>query len=505
MANVKRYEEEQPNVQRRAAGSALQQGGAYTNISGAGTDSVVKQYGQQPQQAGQQPGAMNPYTGLKGLSQGTQQQLSTYQGGYKESDATQQARARVDENDLARPGQYTPGGAVTAAQEQMQSILNQKPGDYNGRYGAQLDSILEQITNPGKFHYDFNGDELFKAYADQYTQRGKQASMDAMGQASALTGGYGNSYAQAVGNQAYQQQLTNLYDRGMDLYDRAYQRWQDEQNGQRTAYQLLSDRDNTEYGRYRDTLGDWERNRDYWTGRYDTEAERDYGRYQDAYNQWADQRNYLANRYDTERNFDYGTYSDMLNYWTGLAGQENQDYWQGQNYTEGQRQFDAQQAQQQLQYDMDRAYDYVKAILASGKMPTDDLLALAGLSREDAEAMRAVIEQGGGGGGTPKKTTPTLNTPEDKPQTTNTTIPNPLKNPSWLPEDYTESAQPFDFQTYVMNKADQNMGKTTQPTQTQQTQQKGTGAEPLNFPTNFMNVMNNQEAYQEWLKKNGKK
>lgn len=125
-------------------------------------------------------------------------------------------------------------------------------GSYNSKYGQQLDGLLNQIMNPKKFTYDFNGDELFKYYADLYTQNGKQASMDAIGQASALTGGYGNSYAQQVGQQTYDEYLRNLYDKGMDFRNAAYQQYQDEQANLYNQYNTLYQTDQGEYTRWAD-------------------------------------------------------------------------------------------------------------------------------------------------------------------------------------------------------------------------------------------------------------
>jgi hypothetical protein len=223
---------------------------------------------------------------------------------------------------------YQPSAAVQQAQQALASLQNSKPGAYNSQYSQQLDTILQQITNPGKFNYEFNGDELFKQYADQYTQRGRQASMDAMGQAAALTGGYGNSYAQMVGNQAYQQNLTELYDRGLELRDRAYQQYRDELGDKATAYGLLSDAESREYDRYRDAFNDWLNERDYLTGRADTLDEREYGR-------WAND----------------------LDYWTNLAQTENADYWTRTNYNEDVRRYDQDFAENQRRYDQDFAED----------------------------------------------------------------------------------------------------------------------------------------------------
>lgn len=91
----------------------------------------------------------------------------------------------------------------------------------NQPYVQQLNSLYDQIMNRKPFQYDLNGDLLYRQMADQYTQLGQQAMRDTMGQAAALTGGYGNSYATQVGNQAYQQHLTALNEQVPSLYEQA--------------------------------------------------------------------------------------------------------------------------------------------------------------------------------------------------------------------------------------------------------------------------------------------
>ena len=128
------------------------------------------------------------------------------------------------------------------------------PGAYSNRYAAAMDDILNQIRNRKKFKYEFNSDALFNAYKDLYTENGKQASLDAMGQAAALTGGYGNSYAQQVGQQTNQQYMRNLYDVGLDLRDRAYQMNQDEIADLYNQYGLMAEQEALDYARYQDAM-----------------------------------------------------------------------------------------------------------------------------------------------------------------------------------------------------------------------------------------------------------
>ena len=70
---------------------------------------------------------------------------------------------------------------------------------YGGSYDEQIRDTAQQIQNRPAFSYDLDGDALYQQYKDRYTQNAKLGMKDTMGQAAALTGGYGNSYAQGVG------------------------------------------------------------------------------------------------------------------------------------------------------------------------------------------------------------------------------------------------------------------------------------------------------------------
>ena len=90
-------------------------------------------------------------------------------------------------------------------------------------YAAQLNALYDQIVNRKPFRFDLANDPLYRQAAEQYTLTGRQAMADTMGRAAALTGGYGNSFAQAAGNQQYQQYLTQLNAMTPEIWDRQYQ------------------------------------------------------------------------------------------------------------------------------------------------------------------------------------------------------------------------------------------------------------------------------------------
>ena len=102
------------------------------------------------------------------------------------------------------------------------------------------DEALEAYLNREDFQYDLNADALYQQYQNRYQELGKNAMKDTMGQAAALTGGYGSSYAQNVGQQAYQGYLQKLGDVIPELYQLAYNRYQDEGDQLYKIYQTWS-------------------------------------------------------------------------------------------------------------------------------------------------------------------------------------------------------------------------------------------------------------------------
>lgn len=99
------------------------------------------------------------------------------------------------------------------------------------------DEALQAYLNREDFQYDLNGDALYRQYKDRYTQMGRVAMQDTMGQAAALTGGYGSSYAQNVGQQAYNSYLQQLGDVVPELYQLAYDRYRDKGDRLYKSYQ----------------------------------------------------------------------------------------------------------------------------------------------------------------------------------------------------------------------------------------------------------------------------
>ena len=122
--------------------------------------------------------------------------------------------------------------------------------------GLLKQSVMEDYLNREDFSYNPNGDALYRYYRDRYTDQGKLAMADTMGQAAALTGGYGSSYAQSAGQQTYNSYMKELGDVIPQLYQLAYDRYQNQGDDLIKQYELLDRQEQTEYDRHRDQVAD---------------------------------------------------------------------------------------------------------------------------------------------------------------------------------------------------------------------------------------------------------
>ena len=210
--------------------------------------------------------------------------------------------------------EYKPSDTVAQAEALLQQQIANKPGAYQGGTWADtLNETISQILNRDKFSYDLNGDALYQQYKDQYTTQGKLAMMDTMGQAATMTGGYGNSYVQTAGQQAYQAYLQQLNDVVPELYGMALDQYNQEGQALYDQASLMASMEDQEYGRYRDQLSDYytELNRLTEDARYMSETEYQkalddfnikYGAYRDdvADQQWQTQFDEAKRQYDEQ-------------------------------------------------------------------------------------------------------------------------------------------------------------------------------------------------------------
>lgn len=127
---------------------------------------------------------------------------------------------------------------------------------FSGEYDREIANIYDQIVNRPKFSYDYSTDPAYGQYRELYTRQGQQAMKDTQGQAAALTGGYGSTYSQAVGQQAYDDYITRLNEMMPALRQQALTEYENEGDRLARQYSMATARGDTAYGRYRDQIGD---------------------------------------------------------------------------------------------------------------------------------------------------------------------------------------------------------------------------------------------------------
>jgi hypothetical protein len=223
-------------------------------------------------------------------------------------------------------------------------------GSYVNPYEGQIMELYKGISERKPFQYDLNEDAMYQNLRDQYIAGGQMAMIDTMGQAAQLTGGYGNSYAQGAGQQAYQSYLQGLNDQIPDLYNMALQ------NYIQTGDTMLQ-----QYGMLQDMAAD------------------DYGK-------WTDQRNYDYMVETDKRDYDYKVETDKRDYdYKVETDKRDHDYMVQQDHMD-----------REYRDQMD-ARNMVLQMLELGKRPSDELMAAAGLNMEYVNALYPQQPAGGAG------------------------------------------------------------------------------------------------------------
>lgn len=163
--------------------------------------------------------------GSWGSQQGTQQPTQQ---------PTQQQGSEASSENASVPKNATVG-------TDYKSITSNLSTPYESKYDEQLADLYNQITQRKPFEYNTSDDMLYQEYMRRYTQQGQQAMRDTMGQTAALTGGYSNSYGQAVGQQAYDTYLQELNAMIPELQAAALERYNAEGDKLNQQYAMLGD------------------------------------------------------------------------------------------------------------------------------------------------------------------------------------------------------------------------------------------------------------------------
>lgn len=283
--------------------------------------------------------------------------------------------------DIRDYGDFTQADEALKKKQTAESAVN-NIGNFGYDKKDTIDTALNNIVNAKPFEYDFNTDAMYQQFKDMYAAMGQQAMQDTIGQASAMTGGYANSYAATAGNQAYQGYLQQASQMLPQFYAMALQRYNAEQDHNQNVLNALNADYSRKYGEWNDTYNRMLANRDYYSNASDKAlnialqmAQGNYGMEQDAINnEWR------------QKEFDRGVYE----YDTNLAYQKERDavsdsQWQ-KSFDETQRANKASENLSWANYNLDKTSKDQSAKLAAAESEARVANARLGiLTREDFE------------------------------------------------------------------------------------------------------------------------
>lgn len=145
------------------------------------------------------------------------------------------------------------GSAANKAAAELEAWKSARPEYGGAKYASEIEKQLGELSNR-KFSYDAENDPVYRAYRDSYTDEARLAMQDAMGKAVALTGGMGNSYAQAAGQQAFGNTIEKTARIIPELYEAAWGRYTDEGKAASDRIKLMSELDDADFEKYNSML-----------------------------------------------------------------------------------------------------------------------------------------------------------------------------------------------------------------------------------------------------------
>lgn len=293
----------------------------------------------------------------------------------RSSYATRSGISQPERQEFVRPD-FVTSGDTDEYLDIMRETEGSRPDPFQSRYEGAIQSILDGIMNRKPFDAskDQNYQNLYNLYAQRYQANADRAMRDTMGAMQAATGGYGSTAATAAAGQAYDRAMEGLNDRNMELMRMAYQMYGDENADRYNQLGAVQGLDNTDYARYRDTVGDWLADRAYYAGQYQNFFGNDLGQYQ---------------------------------YNTNLDFQANQDAnnWAWQQYSDAAER--SYRAERDELSDYDSAFDKAYKLAAAGqsipgayanKLEPETVASLQALAQQ-VVAERAAAAAGSSGGG----------------------------------------------------------------------------------------------------------
>ena len=212
---------------------------------------------------------------------------------YRDSAATKNARAQADKYATAYKNAINSG--------------------YDNKYGTQAAGLTNEYLN-NKFSWSADTSAEYQNAANRARREGARAQENTQASYAMNTGGYGNSYAQAAGQKAYNAYMDNLAEKIPTLKEQARQSWSQQQEQTLNQIGLLNNMDSMQYQRYRDKISDNYDFMTYYENKYNTERGLDMTAFQSELSKWnarlsAAQSNLNTTRQLAEQQYEHNSVS----------------------------------------------------------------------------------------------------------------------------------------------------------------------------------------------------
>lgn len=297
---------------------------------------------------------------------------------------------------------YSKSSAVLQAEQLLQSKIDQ---GYAGTHKEALNNLLNEIMNREDFEYDVDKDQMFQQALASAMGSGKTAMQDTMGQAAALTGGYGSTYATTAGNQAYNAFIEDAYNNLPEYYNMALAAYEAEGQQMLQQYSVLDAADTKEYGQWYDEINlEYQRTRDMVNDDYNAWSANN-TMYANAANmQIAENAQIGSNLYNAysvssneyENNYakDWQNWQQSIDSAYKLANLQSSDYWNTENLDFQKDQAAISQSNWQKTYELELANAGAK-VDAKGNLVVNNPKGTT-LTNTELEKVKEVWAQSGG-------------------------------------------------------------------------------------------------------------
>lgn len=168
---------------------------------------------------------------------------------------------------------------------------------YNNAYAEQQQALLDAVINRPDFSWSKETDPLWPSYKKSYLREGERATANALGQASAASGGRASSYAVNAATQAGDYYATKLNDIIPTLYQQAYDRYLQDYQMKLSDLNAVNTQEQLDYSRYLTDLG-----------QFNTDRSQAYNEYLNEYNML---QTYLGNLQGQDAT-EYNRYLDRV-------------------------------------------------------------------------------------------------------------------------------------------------------------------------------------------------